>query len=45
MKQTLQVTIEFEVEHTPDTPEHKHHVAMMYFKPKGVPLVDYVIKI
>ena len=40
MKQYLPITIEFQVEHTPDNSTHLLRVAQAYFRGKGVVLDD-----
>jgi len=43
--QSIQVTIEFEIEHKPGTTEHLHQIARKYLQSKGVTYEDNVIKI
>ena len=45
MKQTLTITLEFQVEHTPATDEHLHQIAENYFRPKGITLDGGTIRI
>ena len=43
--QSIQVTIEFKVKHTPGTPEHLNEIAETYLQGKGVTIEDGVIVI
>ena len=45
MKQTIQITIEFQVEHKPGNSEHLEQVVKKYLQSKGVEYTNGIIKI